>query len=99
MKNRKSVAWLFEQLPTWVSEGLMTPEAADRLRGRYGNQDDSGGKRWAIILFSVIGAALIGGGIILLLAHNWEELSRPMRAGISFAPLLVAQALAAWILW
>jgi uncharacterized membrane protein len=56
-------------------------------------------KHWAIVLFSILGAVLIGGGIILLLAHNWEELSRPMRAAISIAPLAVAAVFGAWLLW
>jgi len=76
------------------------PDVADRLRHHYGQPDTGqGGRRWLIALFSVIGAVLIGGGIILLLAHNWEELSRPVRAMISFLPLIAAQALAAWVLW
>src|SRR2546425_4608995 len=100
MKDRKHVAWLYEQLDTLVSQGILTAETADQLRRHFGEVETEGsGRRWAIILFSIIGGALIGGGIILLLAHNWEQLSRPVRAAIAFVPLLGAQALAAWILW
>jgi uncharacterized membrane protein len=41
-----------------------------------------------VVLFSILGAALMGSGIILLLAHNWDQLSRVMRTVISFAPLV-----------
>ena len=52
-----------------------------------------------MVLFSILGAALVGSGIILLLAHNWDQLSRVVRTVISFTPLVCAQALAAWVLW
>jgi uncharacterized membrane protein len=91
---------LYQELPTLVSSGTVPAEVADRIRKHYGEPDAQGsGRHWLITLFAIIGAALIGGGIILLLAHNWEELSRPVRAGISLAPLLLTQALAAWVLW
>jgi uncharacterized membrane protein len=97
----KHIQWLYEELPGLVSRGVMPAEVAERLRQHYGAPGTPAGaaKRWAIILFSILGAALIGGGIILLLAHNWEELSRPVRAVISVAPLAVAAAIGAWLLW
>jgi uncharacterized membrane protein len=45
------------------------------------------------VLLAVIGAALIGAGVILLIAHNWDGLGRPVRMGLSLLPLLVASAL------
>lgn len=99
MKDRKHVAWLYEQLPTLVSEGVLAPEAAARLHQRYGVVDVHGGRRWAMTLFSILGATLIGSGLILLLAYNWEGLSRPMRALVALVPLLISQMLAAWVLW
>ena len=99
MKDRKHVAWLYEQLPTLVSEGVLASEAAARLHQRYGVVEAHLGRRWAMMLFSILGATLIGSGLILLLAYNWQELSRPMRALIALAPLLIAQMLAAWVLW
>jgi uncharacterized membrane protein len=101
MKEASHVRWVYQELPELVSQGIMPAEVAERLRQHYGEPDApaSTAKRWAIILFSILGAVLIGGGIILLLAHNWEELSRPMRAVISVAPLAVAAALGGWLLW
>jgi uncharacterized membrane protein len=98
MKNSKHVQWLYEELPDLVGRGIVTTETAERLRQHYGSVE-GGGRRWAVIVFGILGAALIGGGIILLLAHNWEELSRPVRAVISFLPLLLAQALAGYVVW
>ena len=52
----------------------------------------------ALAVCAVFGALLIGGGVILLLAHNWEFLSRGARATIAIAPLVVTQFLAGWVL-
>lgn len=98
--NRQTLGWLYRELPELVSQGIISPEVAERIRQHYGEPKalGSSAKRWATILFSILGAVLIGGGIILLLAHNWEELSRPMRALISVLPLSVSGALGGWLL-
>lgn len=97
MQDRKHVAWLYGQLPELVRDGTLDAATAARLRQRYGDVEQ-GGRSRAIILFGILGAALIGGGVILLVAHNWEELGRPVRAALSFLPLLVGQGLAGWTL-
>ena len=96
--SKKNVQWLYEELPDLVGCGVLAAETAERLRQHYGSAE-GGGRRWAVIIFGILGGALIGAGIILLLAHNWEELSRPVRAVISFLPLLLAQALAGYVVW
>jgi uncharacterized membrane protein len=100
-------AWLHGELPALLKEGVLTEESAAALRKRYPLTSDAEAtlarqKRstnWAMILFGILGAVLIGGGIILLLAHNWEQLDRPARTTVAFAPLLLGQALAFWMLW
>jgi uncharacterized membrane protein len=96
--SKKHVQWLYEELPGLIGNGVVTSEEAEKLRRHYGEVETGGGRRWAMIVFGVLGGALIGAGIILLLAHNWEELSRPVRAVISFLPLVIAQALALAVL-
>jgi len=98
MREQRHIAWLHEQLPGLVGDGTLTAEAAQSLRRRYGEADASRGLQ-AATLFGVLGAVLVGGGIILLLAHNWDNFSRTTRAALSFAPLVLAQALAARALW
>ncbi|HYA80006.1 MAG TPA: DUF2157 domain-containing protein, partial [Methylocystis sp.] len=98
MREQRHIVWLHEQLPGLVSDGTLTAEAAQNLRRRYGEAQPGRGLQ-AAALFGVLGAVLVGGGIILLLAHNWDNFSRTARAALSFAPLVLAQALAAWALW
>lgn len=96
--SRKNVEWLYEELPALTRQGVLTPEAAEQLRAHYGPLDQASARRKALILFGAIGSGLIGLGIILLLAHNWEELSRPVRTALSLAPLLASQLLSAWVI-
>lgn len=96
--NKKAIRWLYDELPKLTAEGILPSEAAERLRAHYGPVVPARPARVAVLIFSIFGALLIGAGIILVLAHNWENLSRPVRAVLSFLPLLSAQALGVWTL-
>ena len=85
---------MYEELPQLVARGVLAPDAAERLRAHYGPVETAKPARLAIAFFGILGALLIGAGIILLLGHNWENLTRPVRAFLSFLPLLLAQGLA-----
>ena len=92
------VRWLREQLPRLVEAGVLDAAAAERLAAHFGVEDRARGRRLVVLLFGTLGALLVGGGIILLLAHNWDELGRPVRTALSLLPLVVAIAFAAWVL-
>lgn len=93
--NRRRVTWLYAELPRLVEEGVLSPEAADALRLHYGPTDsDNLRSRWRELLLAGLGALLVGGGLILILAHNWDVLGRAARAVIALGTLVVAQGLA-----
>jgi hypothetical protein len=91
--------WLLGELPGLVAGGVIDQAAAERLRQHFETRvREEGGPRVAVVVFGALGAALVGGGIVLLLAHNWDELSRTVRAGLTLGLLVLAQALAGWAL-
>jgi uncharacterized membrane protein len=96
--SRRSIRWLNDELSGLVNDGVLDEEAAERLRERYPAPSSLSGSRLAIVICAVFGALLIGSGVILLLAHNWEHLGRPMRTVIAILPLLISQVLAGWAL-
>jgi len=96
--SRRSIRWLFGELPGLVSDGVLDESVADRLRARYQSGAGPSGTRLAIMICAVFGALLIGSGVILLLAHNWEHLGRPARTVIAICPLLISQVLAGWVM-
>lgn len=96
--NKSTRTWLEQELPKLIDENVVPNSVADQIRDYYGF--DSSARRVPMILmiFGTVGAVLVGLGIILLFAHNWDQLSRPSRTVLSFAPLIVAQALLAFAL-
>ena len=94
----KHIQWLHRELPGWVKGGLVPAAAAENLRQHYGPAPEHSGKKLALLIFGILGAGLIGAGVILLVAHNWDDLSRPVRTALAFAPLLAALGLAGWVL-
>lgn len=86
--------WLLEALPTLEREGVIDAATAGRLRQRYASAATA--PAWGRILSAVLGALLMGLGVILLLAHNWEQWPRLPRVLISLTPLLLGQAACLW---
>jgi hypothetical protein len=83
--SQKNVRWLLGELPTLLENGVIDGAAAERLRRHY--ESAAGPSRnWALTIFGILGGTLVGLGIILLLAHNWADLSRAGRAtALAFA--------------
>lgn len=76
---------------------MITPDTAAAIEHYY-DSAESRQSKFGFVLLAIVGSALIGAGIILLIAHNWDDLSRPVRSTIAFVPLVVAQVLAAFVL-
>ena len=95
--SSKQIRWLLGELPTLLEGGVIDGATAERLRRHY---EAAAGKsrNWALTVFGILGGTLVGLGLILLLAHNWADLSRAARTALAFAPLVAAQLLAIWIL-
>lgn len=98
MKQRH-VQWLYGELPKLVEAGVLPKESEERLRAHYGPVKSTSASTIAVVLFGVLGAMLVGSGIILLLAYNWDALGRPARAVLSFLPLVAGQVLVGWTLY
>lgn len=50
-----------------------------------------------MIIFSILGALLVGSGIILILAKNWSSLSVTLQTVLAFLPLIAAQVLVVYM--
>jgi len=94
--NRRAIRWLRSQLPELVASGVISSESARAIERHYEQHQPR--SNFAFVILAVLGSALVGAGIILLIAHNWDELSRATRTAIAFLPLLIAQALVVFTL-
>ena len=98
MNKRKTISWLYGELPKLEQAGILSPGISVRIRDFYGPAEPENRRSLMFLLLAILGATLIGLGILLLLAHNWDELSRPMRVLLSFLPMLAGQLLVGWTL-
>src|SRR6266436_2004050 len=96
VKNLRAIRWLRSQLPELIDSGVITSDAARAIDRHY--QQDQPRSNFAFALLTTLGSALVAAGVILLIAHNWDELNRATRTAIAFLPLLIAQALVVFTL-
>jgi uncharacterized membrane protein len=80
-----------KHLPELVQADVISPEIADRIADYY-KAKEPGGNR-LMLIFSVLGSFLIGLGIILIIAHNWDDLSKPVKLSLVLSSLLLGQIL------
>lgn len=97
-KNDSGVRWLYSQLPELTARGVLSEQAAIALRQHYGPPSVRSGVSVLVAMTAVLAALLIGSGIILLLAANWDSFPRGVRTTSAFIPLVVSQALGAFVL-
>lgn len=81
---------LEKELEVLEKEGIISSETAHNIRAYYKNKSDNPHNR-LFAVFAVLGAILVGLGVILIIAHNWDKLSRPVKVIFSFLPLVIGQ--------
>src|SRR6185436_2734494 len=86
------------ELQDWLEQGLLTAEAAQRLRALY-RLDELGqesSRRLAAVIFT-IGGLLVGGGVISFVAANWESLPTGFKVALLFFILLGFHLTGYWL--
>lgn len=88
---------MLKDLTELLNAGVITSETADKIEAYYRDKKESS-TNWLFIVFGILGATLIGLGVILIIAHNWDELSRLTKTIIAFLPLLIGQIICGYVL-
>lgn len=88
---------ILRALPELVNAGIIDEVTADKVKAYYAQQSTASGNR-LFVVFGILGGLLVGMGILLILAHNWDDLSRPVRVAIGILPLLAGQVMAGGII-
>lgn len=79
-----------EEIQMLLDEKVIDDETAKRISVYYLRKRKGSHGRLSTV-YSVLGAILAGLGIILILAHNWDEFPRTVKVGFAFLPLLTGQ--------
>ncbi|MCH2085061.1 MAG: DUF2157 domain-containing protein [Saprospiraceae bacterium] len=92
MSNEKpNFKTLASKVQNWLDHGLISKEQAEQILAFEQGQSNNSKTDWGNIIASALGALLIGGGIILIFAYNWESFSKFTKLIVSFLPLIVGQ--------
>lgn len=83
---------ILEDLEDLLAENVIDQSTADRIQQFYRDREGEQRSR-QFVIFGILGSLLIGLGIILIVAHNWDNLGRTAKTIIGFTPLFLAQAL------
>jgi uncharacterized membrane protein len=71
--------WLLKEIDSWQHEGLVDAQTAEGLKRRYALKKNVG---YMSALFPILGTLLIGGGVIMMLAKNWQHF--PLSVRVAF---------------
>ena len=92
---KKFLLWLGEQLEIWKEEEIITEEQINKIKGKYNffEVEQKGIPSKLIVSISTIGSLLIGSGIILFIASNWEFIPKLSKIGIIFGMVFIVNHL------
>jgi uncharacterized membrane protein len=87
----KHQRWLKQEVAHWQADGLVDAALAQRILARYPDTPDRG---WGRIIFSALGAVLVGLGVILFFAYNWQVIPKAVKLAMVFGALAAAHGAA-----
>lgn len=89
---------IFNQIQELQNQGVITPKTALDISNYYKSKHKESSSRLTVI-YSVIGSILIGLGLILLFAHNWDEMPKIAKTIVAIAPLAITQILGGYFMY
>jgi uncharacterized membrane protein len=84
----KQNRWVLAEIEHWTAEKIISAEQAERLRQRYTPSIE--GPPWGLLVFASAGALVIGLGVILLFAYNWNEIPKYGKLVLVFSAVIAA---------
>lgn len=89
---------ILKELPELVRANVITEQTAEKIQVYYKEKNISPPENKMILVFAVLGAALVGMGLILIIAHNWDDFSKLTKTVLSFVPLVTGQLVCGYVL-
>ncbi|UCE31297.1 MAG: DUF2157 domain-containing protein [Burkholderiales bacterium] len=76
-------------LARWQAAGLVDAASVERIRAFESGQDRARGLRWPVAIAVVLGAVLLGAGVLLFVAAHWDRLSPTVRFALALGQVAV----------
>lgn len=89
--DKKTTSWLHEETKRWTQNGIINSSQAEAIKGLYPLQKAD--RPWGLLVFSGIGAVIIGLGIILLFAYNWDKMTKFSKLAVIFLALIISHSI------
>lgn len=86
-----------KELPELVRAQVISEDTAQKIAVYYSNKPSASSSR-LFIVFGILGALLVGMGIVLIIAHNWDTLSKIAKLAIGLLPLLIGQVICGYLI-
>lgn len=89
---------LIKELPELVENNVISTDIAVKIEQYFESKQGAGANK-LFTIFGVLGSLLVGLGIILILAHNWDHFSKIIKTILAFTPLLLGQVLVGYTIF
>lgn len=76
------------EIDRWQADGLVSAEQAGKLRACYASTAPA--VPWGLLVFATAGAIVVGLGVILLFAYNWDEIPKFGKLALVFGAVIAA---------
>jgi uncharacterized membrane protein len=86
-----------KDLSELVSANIISEESAQKISDFYIRKSTASPNR-QLLIFGIVGALLIGVGLMFIIANQWDELSQSLKTACAFLLLIIPQALAAFVI-
>jgi uncharacterized membrane protein len=81
-----------KDLQELMNANIITEDIARQITEYYRSKETPPSNKFNLVL-GILGAILVGSGIILLVAHNWDIFNKFTKTILAFLPLVIAQAI------
>jgi len=88
---------LLKDLPELVSANIISGETANEIAGYYKRKQDTSPNR-QLLIFGILGALLVGTGILFIVANQWDQFSQAAKTTCAFLLLIIPQLLCVYVL-
>jgi len=89
---------LIKELRDLVSNDVISHEVASKIETYFLIKQEQTPNR-LFTVFGVLGSLLVGLGVILILAHNWDDFARSTKTILAFLPLVIGQCFVGFSIW
>jgi uncharacterized membrane protein len=102
LEKRSADSRFLERLPDefnyWQGRGIIAPEQGRAIIGSYEMPDTARATHGRLVtILAILGSVLVGLGVILFFASNWQEISREVKLALMLVAVPTAYGIGYWL--